>query len=123
MRRPCLECGALVSGSGRSRCLVHERAYQARRNRRVERSIYGGDWPAESRALRAQQPWCSTCGADSDLTVDHPTRAVLCRRCHARLENSRRRGVSKTGSVSGRIPAPSPTHIAANSNGSGGGLT
>lgn len=86
-----------VNGDGRprrrgfTRCAVCEADYQRRRNARPERRIYKGDWPAESLTLRHAQPWCSTCGSTDDLTVDHPTRAVLCRSCHMTLENARRR--------------------------------
>lgn len=88
MKRPCLDCHRLVDNG--TRCHACELAWQSRRNQRPARAIYRGDWPAESRAIRDAQPWCSVCSRLTDLTVDHPTRAVLCRPCHARLENERR---------------------------------
>jgi hypothetical protein len=86
--RPCLNCGVLGSGT---RCVDCYRARQRRRNAQEDRRIYDRDWRAHSRGRRAEQPWCSGCGTVSDLTVDHPSDAVLCRRCHGELE-ARRRG-------------------------------
>ena len=109
MRRACLVagCPALTS---RTRCPAHERAWQAARNARPERAIYRGSWPAESRAIRAAQPWCSACGSGGDLTVDHPTRAVLCRRCHGRLE-ARRRAQGREGYTHSLKPGPYPLPV------------
>lgn len=53
------------------------------------RDYYNSAWRKHSKARRAEQPWCSVCGTDTSLTVDHPTDAVLCRRCHGRLEQQR----------------------------------
>lgn len=43
---------------------------------------YGSEWQRYSKAKRAAQPWCSTCGRTDDLTTDHTTDAVYCRSCH-----------------------------------------
>lgn len=89
---PMCEYGALTTAT---RCPRHEAVWQARRNADpARRARYGGSWNAESRAVRKAQPWCSSCGATTDLTVDHGPqgeRTVLCRPCHARLEHERRR--------------------------------
>lgn len=90
----CIEpgCGMLTKGR---RCTRHESQRQRTRNADPKRIVlYKGDWPAESRRIRAEQPWCSVCYSERDLTVDHPTRAVLCRSHHARLEARRRRDLS-----------------------------
>ena len=43
---------------------------QRRRNAKpTRRALYGGDWPAQSRAIRAASPWCVVCGSGRDLTV------------------------------------------------------
>ncbi len=102
MKRLCLCEGCAVHGMERqcsattekTRCRACETQYQrprdAKRNADPKRKeLYGGDWPAKSRRLRKLQPWCTVCSGTVSLTVDHPTRAVLCRPCHARLESQR----------------------------------
>lgn len=91
--KSCLDCG---SPARQARCVRCERLWHAKRNARPGRAIYGGTWPGESLAFRRAEPWChalrhaATCD-ERDLTVDHPTRLVLSRQCHAALENERRR--------------------------------
>jgi hypothetical protein len=106
MRRAC-RCGnTYVPTSARAhRCPECEVRYQAARNARPERAIYDRAWGAESRGLRREQGKCHTCGATSDLTVDHPTRWVLCRSCHATLENDRRREAAQGRGAVGRREA------------------
>jgi hypothetical protein len=77
--RPCLDCGAL---SRATRCPACTKQRASQRNAAPQRDIYRGDWPAYSRQRRAEQPWCSLCGSPTDLTVDHTTDMVVCRRCH-----------------------------------------
>ncbi len=80
--RACLECGA---PSPWTRCAAHRAVRQ--RLRTSNR--------ATARAVVASQPWCSDCGATTDLTSDHvipisesPTNAgpqrTLCRSCNSR---------------------------------------
>ncbi len=100
--KPCLEPYCPVP-TYRSRCTEHERAYE---RRRPGRHIYGRKWKAHSRRRRAEEPRCVIVGCEgTDLTVDHPTDAVLCRSHHAELENGRRRaargGVGPLRLVSG----------------------
>jgi 5-methylcytosine-specific restriction endonuclease McrA len=56
---------------------------------------YGYQHQRRARVAIAQQPWCSICGATSDLTADHVTPLaagghplgqlrVLCRSCNSR---------------------------------------
>jgi len=82
VKRACLDCGRLFTGSG-SRCREHAIAFdRARQARRGDR--YAGDWSATSRAQREAVPYCESCGATDDLTADHyrgGTR-TLCRRCN-----------------------------------------
>ncbi len=70
--RRCLHCGALVLS--RRRCSCRKRAVLG----------YGSAWQRESRALRTAASRCADCGATVDLTVDHPTRDVVCRRCNSK---------------------------------------
>jgi len=76
---------------GRSRCRPCYLRRQQARNRTAERTIYDGDWARHSAQRRAEEGGCSVCGATRDLTVDHPTDAVLCRTHHGQLEARRRR--------------------------------
>ena len=90
--RPCIEDHpeGLVLTDG-TRCALHERLRDRARNASPRRALYRDGWPAESRRIRAEQPWCSRCGRPSDLTVDHAAGGlVLCRRCHGRIEAQRR---------------------------------
>lgn len=81
--RPCLTCQRPTRNG--SRCPTCESQRQAKRN--ASRAHYKGEWQAISRAAREAQPWCSVCGATTDLTTDHITAAsladgvmVLCRK-------------------------------------------
>ena len=78
--RPCLGCGALTRNPG-SRCRPCEQAHQKLRNER--RTQYAGTWRATSRRARKAQPWCSICGAQLDLTLDHEHGQVECRSCNS----------------------------------------
>ena len=106
MTRSCLphhraspgeRCGALIRGG--TRCERHEAAFQTWRNAQPgRRALYQGDWPAESRAIRRANPYCSVCGSVDGLTVDHPTRHVFCRTHHGELEARRRAEAKATRS-------------------------
>jgi hypothetical protein len=94
VKRICIELDCWQF-TAKTRCTEHERQRQQQRNADPERrERYGGTWQSESAALRAAQPWCSSCGLTVDLTVDHGPegqRTVLCRSCHSKLEAERRR--------------------------------
>ena len=90
----CPNCRRL---SDTSPCTACKRQANRRRGAPATRG-YGVEWQALSRRARRMQPWCSTCGATEDLTVDHlvplaetgtavrPTLAdiqVLCRSCNS----------------------------------------
>lgn len=106
MQRPCLDCGIPFDAKSRNvhRCPTCERKHNAKRNASPERrALYGGGWAAESRAIRAAEPWCHSQDVGlggcpvvgvSMLTVDHPTRKPLCRHHHGRLEASRQRFIA-----------------------------
>jgi len=97
--KPCLDCGKVSRGS---RCPEHERQRLDRiqAQRRWERGTrkqrgYDEDWYRRVRAAIKAQPWCTYCGATTDLTGDHAiplsrggspdqTPIVACRRCNAR---------------------------------------
>ena len=97
VNRPCLgvkgRCpyGELTQGTRCPRC---QRQWNAEhKNTPARRAFYGPDWQRHSRERRAEQPWCQACGSTAMLSVDHPTDAVLCKRCHGELE-ARRRAVA-----------------------------
>ena len=86
LARPCLACGQPTRNG--SRCLTCGPRTTTERG-------YGADWQHIARAAIAAQPWCSRCGATSNLTADHvhPLVAggsthgpvdVLCRSCNGR---------------------------------------
>lgn len=99
--RPCLDCGVPCRGPRCPSC----RSTKARRvlsGRKPSASARGYDsaWrKLSARAIR-MQPWCSSCFATDDLTLDHSAEAwaardagqvitpdmvlVLCRKCNSR---------------------------------------
>ena len=85
-QRPCLTCGTLTRNPG-SRCRPCEQAHQRTRNQ--TRTQYTGTWQATSRRARKAQPWCSICGATSDLTLDHEHGQVECRSCNSSHRRNR----------------------------------
>ena len=93
--RACIERGC-PNLTQHTRCTSHERARQQRRN--AERvGFYDAEWDAHSRQRRAEEPVCQMCGGSFiagrgplSATTDHPSDAVLHRRCHGRLEARRR---------------------------------
>lgn len=108
-KRQCIECGRVTDAS---RCQAHR--LPDRRPSPAARG-YDDQWRKLSREARSLQPWCSDCGATTDLTADHlrwPARSlddvdVVCRAC-----NSRRGPVRTTGTIpheSDALPTrPSP---------------
>jgi 5-methylcytosine-specific restriction enzyme A len=94
--RPCVVCGALTVGSSKCeacRPADYRRWRIGRPSHRPSRSVgYSTAWSRLSRRARRAQPWCTDCGATTDLTADHlvwPARslvdvAVRCRRCNSR---------------------------------------
>jgi len=67
---------------------------QRKRNAQPRRRmLYDAAWVKESRGVRDRVGVCqvSGCSKRDELTVDHPTRAVLCRTHHGELEAARRR--------------------------------
>jgi 5-methylcytosine-specific restriction endonuclease McrA len=97
MKRPCIDCGRLISVG--SRCRQCKRALERRRERATttERG-YGADWQKRSHEVIEAQPWCTCCGTEGDpsnpLTADHFVPKALrgtddrenlvatCRRCN-----------------------------------------
>ena len=92
--KPCLRCG---EPSPRSHCDDHRPRHPAKSPRDHG---YDSKWDRLSKRARRMQPWCSACGAVSDLTTDHRPEAweakaagrpitltmvdVLCRSCNTR---------------------------------------
>jgi hypothetical protein len=106
VKRVCLgidaeRCAKLTD---RARCPRHAREHERRRVAR-RGDLYAGDWPATSKRIRDEEPWCHCtrcsehpdgCYALDDLTVDHHDLAAYCRSCHGRLEAARRRDACAT---------------------------
>jgi 5-methylcytosine-specific restriction endonuclease McrA len=99
MPRPSTVCS--VSGCpnravDRGRCAEHKRADT--RGTRTQQG-YDNRWLRIAAEAIRQQPWCSVCGATTDLTGDHIMQLskggensaencrVLCRRCNSRRGN------------------------------------
>jgi hypothetical protein len=76
---PCLDCHRL---SPSHRCPTCQKDRDRRRNAR--RLQYKGTWEVTSRKARKAQPWCTRCGATTDLTLDHESGTVECRSCNSR---------------------------------------
>jgi hypothetical protein len=88
---PCHVCGRITTAG--VYCLRHRLTTSGRG--------YGSRWQRVSHAARCTQPRCSVLGCTvSDLTVDHPTMAVLCPSHHLRSEAIRRRIGELAGPVS-----------------------
>lgn len=91
MRRLCNREGCGQYAKDRGKCAVHLRE---------ARSIYTYRHAQNSKVTIADQPWCSNCGATSDLTADHerpgdpssPLR-TMCRGCNSARANRMRVGL------------------------------
>lgn len=106
----CLECG---QPSPEPRCEDHARPT----NRPSRAAGYDAAWDRLSRRARRLQPFCSDCGATTDLTCDHSPEAwkrkerglsirledvdVVCRACNSRRGAARTRGVGAGKSQAG----------------------
>lgn len=115
MLSPCLDCGELAEGSRCEDCAERAAAIRVARNRphatKSPAAARGYDWRWDklSRIARRMQPFCSDCGATSDLQCDHTPEAwqrkkqgkririddvdVVCGRCN------RKRGAARGESV------------------------
>jgi 5-methylcytosine-specific restriction endonuclease McrA len=92
----------LTSGCGNltdqpPRCDEHSQHRHAGPSR-TPRTRYGAQWDRLSKQLRQEQPWCTRCGSDQDLTVDHIIPGsvegglmVLCRPCNSRKSGQDRK--------------------------------
>ena len=94
----CLERGCGNITDQPPRCDEHSDHVLPRHPNRLPRPRYDAAWSRYSAQLRKEQPWCSRCGSDQDLTVDHiipGTTAggvqVLCRSCNGRKSGADRR--------------------------------
>ena len=81
--KPCLtaECNVRHRLAG-AYCTACNRQRQQARNE-TRKPLYGGKWRALSRQARKAQPWCSICGATTDLTLDHQHGRVECKSCNS----------------------------------------
>ena len=117
----CAECGAVYvreqHGSKCQSCSEPDRRErEQRRGSRQERG-YGARWDRLSARARRLQPFCSDCGATTDLTTDHSEEAwrrhergqsirlrdvdVVCRSCNGKRGRAR---PSELGSTAGTTP-------------------
>lgn len=114
--RPCLDCGEPTDGP---RCAEHTIATPVADKASATERGYDAAWKRLSRRARRMQPWCSDCGATSDLQTDHTPAAwerkaaglairlcdvdVVCGSCN------RARGAARGGAVTrGDDPKGSP---------------
>ena len=109
MLKPCLDCHELTEDSRCHNCLrdhvnARERATDRHRSSPTERG-YGYAWRRLSERARKLQPWCSRCGTDENLSVDHLPSAwerhaqgksirledidILCLSCNGSIGSSR----------------------------------
>ena len=86
----CLESGCGELTTNPSKCDEHSPGKYTGLNG-LPKSTYGNQWRKLSERLRKEQPWCTMCGYDQDLTVDHVIPGtiaggliVLCRSCNSR---------------------------------------
>ncbi len=101
--RPCVDCGEPARCARCPSCRAERvRAVRTAMGPQASSHAKGYDqaWRALSARARRLQPWCSSCAATTDLTVDHSPEAwqavaagraipldlvtVLCRSCNAR---------------------------------------
>lgn len=87
--RPCLQPGCPALTTTGARCPTHTRA-KDRQRQQARGDTYDWEWRQISKAAREAQPWCSRCGATTDLTTDHVDPrslqagvVVLCRPCNS----------------------------------------
>jgi len=96
--RPCLGCGQLTRLG--NRCIQCQKSWNQSRHVKGPRPYDKPEWKRASAKKRSDQPWCSMCGRQDDLTVDHiiplskggdlvpdddELLRVLCRRCHGKV--------------------------------------
>jgi len=86
----CLVCGRVSKGS---RCTAHGGYPDGSRGTSKQRG-YDAAWHRRVKEAIALHPWCSRCGATTDLTGDHPVPlsrgggrdqwpVIYCRKCNA----------------------------------------
>lgn len=74
MKRPCLDCGELTSGSRCDDCAARAARIAGRglgAKARSKQRGYTSQWRRLSKQARALQPFCLDCGTRSNLTADH----------------------------------------------------
>lgn len=101
----CLDCGELIARPRYGRCEIHAKAQQIYHQSKRTASPHSNSraWRGLSMRLRADQPWCSSCGtqgsernplgadhlvplADGGELIPHDGEEglqVLCRRCNS----------------------------------------
>ena len=70
--RPCIECGEPTESE---RCDEHRLKSGGWHNETARQRGYDGHWDKLSKRARTLQPFCSDCGATTDLQCDHTPEA------------------------------------------------
>lgn len=75
--KPCLNCGEPSDASRCEECALEIRRAEDRRRgaRGQDRAYWTPQWRSLSRRARRIQPFCSDCGATTDLQADHSPEA------------------------------------------------
>lgn len=110
--RPCVVCGEPSPGS---RCPDH--VARPKEQQPSRKAGYDAAWDRLSVRARALQPWCSDCGATTDLAADHSPEAwarkaagkvirladvdVVCRDCNLRRGPARGPGAARRADKGG----------------------
>lgn len=118
--RTCVECGAPTEDS---RCDQHK-LKDSRPKPAIAQAAYDAQWRRLSKRARALQPFCSDCGALTDLQADHSVEAwerrgrglairledidVVCGDCNRRRGAARGENVSRPGGVTRAADSDSP---------------
>lgn len=79
LRTPCIDCGEVTDDTRCSPCSTKHETARQRGRVQVKKSTtargYTGAWKRLSERARQLQPFCSDCGAKSDLQADHSPEA------------------------------------------------
>lgn len=110
--KPCMKCGVL---SPTTTCPEHTIVSERYPKGNTTQRGYGSAWQKLSRRARRLQPFCTKCGSNEDLTLDHSEEAweafeagkpitlalvtVLCRSCNSQKGQARPNNTERTPTV------------------------
>lgn len=97
MKKPCIKCGTITDNNYCEPCKPPQRSGTHHNRPPHKNKRNTTRWKRLSKHIRNTQPWCTACGTETDLTVDHiqpiskaPHREydltnlqVLCRTCNS----------------------------------------